>query len=47
MWRSETGHSRRFDLGLATSGLPLSTDIDAPTSLVRFVPGTDLMHCSK
>jgi hypothetical protein len=30
--------SRRSDLGLATSGLPRSTDIDAPTSLVRFVP---------
>ena len=32
------GQSRRFDLGLATSGLPLSTDIDATTRLARFVP---------
>jgi hypothetical protein len=31
-------HSRRFDGAPDASGLPQSTDIDAPTSLVRFVP---------
>jgi hypothetical protein len=35
---SVVGQSRHSDLWLATSDLPLSTDIDAPTPLVRFGP---------
>jgi hypothetical protein len=32
------GHSRHFERATLTSGLPLRTDINAPTRLVRFVP---------
>jgi len=37
---SQKGHSRRFDRTTATSGLPSSTDIIRPETLVRFVPTT-------
>src|SRR5882757_6927559 len=35
---SARGHSRHFERATLTSGLPLRTDINAPTRLVRFVP---------
>jgi len=39
---SESGHSRRFDRLRPTSGLTRTTDINAPTRLVRFVPEGDV-----
>ena len=39
---SVAGQSSRSDLGLATSGLPQSTAIDAPTRLVRFGPEAEV-----
>jgi hypothetical protein len=44
---SVRGHSRRCNLEKATSGLSQSTDIVAPASQVRFVPGTDMMGASR
>ncbi len=38
---SASGHSRRFDPLPVTSGLPRTTDINRPASLVRFVPTGD------
>jgi hypothetical protein len=35
---SAMGQTRHFERAPITSGLPLRTDINAPTRLVRFVP---------
>jgi len=41
------GHSRRFDLGPATSGLLLRTDIVRPPLQVRSVPKGDIARLLK
>jgi hypothetical protein len=38
------GHSRHFERATLTSGLPLRTDINAPTRLVRFVPDPEVIE---
>lgn len=40
---SVLGQKRRFDLLLATSGLPRSTDLIKPVPLVRLVPKGDIL----